>query len=136
MPNKNLLIAMGVAVLILAATIIYRVNEDKKEEADIPNNQIIIDDSYFLDEEEIDEVMVVFRDVESSFYSINEQIFLMGDDVVEMLSDDITEIEEGLSRVKVEIEEGVQDRDVIYENITNIQKKIQDLTEKLIELHS
>jgi hypothetical protein len=136
MPNKNLLIAMGVAVLILAAAIIYRVNEDKKEEADIPNNQIIIDDSYFLDEEEIDEVMVVFRDVESSFYSINEQIFLMGDDVVEMLSDDITEIEEGLSRVKVEIEEGVQDRDVIYENITNIQKKIQDLTEKLIELHS
>jgi hypothetical protein len=136
MPNKKLLIAMGIAILILFISIIYRVNQDKKELKNIPEDQITVVDNSSLDKEEIDEIMTVFTDVERSFYNITEQIFLMEDDVIEMLSDNILEIEKSLSNVKIEIEEGVQNRDIIYENITNIQKKIQDLTEKLIELHS
>lgn len=136
MPNRKLLIAIGIVIIILFAAIIYRVSEDKKEEENTPTNQVIIDDTSLLNEEEIDEVKTVFADVESSFHNITEKIFLMGDDGVETLSDDILEIEENLRNVKVEIEEGVKNRDVIYENISNIQKKIRELTEKLIELHS
>jgi hypothetical protein len=135
MPNKKLLVAMGIALLILFASIIYRVITDNKEE-NITHQSInqVIDQP--LNEDEFEKARALFLEIEENFHNIVEKIFLLGDETTEFLMEDIMKIENALQKVKEELDTENFDREKTYKNLIDVQSNIQILTEKITDIEN
>ncbi len=134
MPDKKLLIGLGVALLILGVSITYRLlSEDEPQQfsQQLPPVEIVVP---VQEEEKGDDVMVLFNEMESNFHNLVEKVFLMGDDAVSSLEDQLYEIEGLISEVKKEAESGSSSNQEVYVKLINIQEKIILLSQKIVEL--
>jgi uncharacterized coiled-coil protein SlyX len=132
MLNKKLFIIIGIFIVLLFGYFIFRAN---KEEA-YPEVLIVEENKLEIDQENIEEAKLLFLEVEKGFYNILENIFLRGEDVTMLLSEEIIEIESNLKRVKEGLEEENISIAELNESLSFIQVKMQLLVQKLIELDS
>lgn len=127
MKNKNILIIIFILIVLLLG--VFYLQKDKAQE-----NEYIEQEE--IKEENLEAARAIFLEIEQSFYNIVEKIFALGDEATDLLEEEIIEIQKNLDNVKTELDEGVTDKEKIYESLVLIKMKIEDLTEKLIELDS
>ncbi len=132
MLNKKLFIIIGIFVVLLFGYFIFKTN--RKEI--FPEVLIVEENKSEIDQENIEEVRLLFLEVEKGFYNILENIFLRGEDVTMLLSEEIIEIESNLKRVKEGLEEENISISELNESLSVVQIKMQLLVQKLIELDS
>jgi 3-polyprenyl-4-hydroxybenzoate decarboxylase len=131
MLNKRFFILIGILIFLLIGYFIF-----KKNKEEIFPEVSVVEEEIEISKENVEEAKLLFLEVEKSFYNILENIFLRGEDVTNLLSVEITEIENNLKNVKEGLEEETISRKELDENLSNIQRKMQLLVEKLIEIDS
>jgi 3-polyprenyl-4-hydroxybenzoate decarboxylase len=131
MLNKIFFILIGILIFLLIGYFIF-----KKNKEEIFPEVSVVEEEIEISKENVEEAKLLFLEVEKSFYNILENIFLRGEDVTNLLSVEITEIENNLKNVKEGLEEETISRKELDENLSNIQRKMQLLVEKLIEIDS
>jgi hypothetical protein len=138
MPDKRLLIGLGVALLILLTSIVYRLTtEDEPQDFPTMTDRQIVD---IVDETEREEkadntaVLELFSQMEDNFHRLVENVFAMGDEIVDILEDDLYEIEGKMKVVRKEVESGDFDKNETQRKLLEIQEKIVSLGQKVIEI--
>lgn len=132
MLTKKLFIAIGVLFFLFTTCFIFKRNKEETS-LDAP---IIEEEMIEISKEDAEEAKRLFLEVEKSFYNILENIFLRGEDVTKLLSQDIIEIENNLKNVRENLEEETINRSKLDESLSTIQRKMQLLVEKIIEIDS
>ncbi len=136
MPNKKLLIVLGVSLLMLLSAIIYReVREEEVSPEDVPTEEV--SDGVEIDTEEegeIEEIISLFNSVEEKFFSLVEGVVLLGDEETERLEEDLLLIEEKINDAKEELDKEDIDTERAHEYLSEVQEMIGELSEKLVEI--
>ncbi len=141
MPNKKLLILLGVSLLILLSSIIYRSIRDAELASEIDVDEVVVDEDIIdvtddgeIEDDEMEEIKELFNTMEGKFYDLTRDLFLMGDEIVEEMEDDIFSIEEDIGKAKEEIEKEDSDKEIIRDYLSTIQEKISQLGGSLSEV--
>ncbi len=139
MPNKNLLIIFGVALLILAGAIVYRSSTEEGEEftplAEEQNGQVEeIDSSLETEEDDDGGVVASYQKIENVFLDLLEKILSMEEDVIEKTQDDVLDLEKRIDSVGKEIEKEEIDSEKINNELNLIEERIEEITKKILEL--
>ncbi len=139
MSNKKLLIALGVSLLILLSSIIYRqVRDNALLEEAMQEEEALEETITGLPEEEVvdevEEIKALFSSVEEGFYNLTKNIFLLGEEEVERLEGDLLEIEEMVKEAREEIEKEEIDKEKVQQQLSIVQGMIRELSEKLAEV--
>ncbi len=141
MPNKKLLILLGVSLLILLSSIIYRSIRDAELASETDVDEVVVDEDIIdvtddgeIEDDEMEEIKELFNTMEGKFYDLTRDIFLMGDEIVEEMEDDIFSIEEDIGKAKEEIEKEDSDKEIIRDYLSTIQEKISQLGGSLSEV--
>jgi flagellar motility protein MotE (MotC chaperone) len=130
--NKKLFIIPGLIILLLFGYIFFTRNK-KENFSEVP---AIEENETEISKENIEEAKVLFSELEETFYNILENIFLRGEDVTRLLSEEIIEIENNLKSLEAGLEEETISGVELNEKLSTIQAKMQLLVEKLIEIDS
>ncbi len=135
MPDKRLLIGLGAAILILGGSITYRLlSEDEPQQfSQVTPPEVIIDYNPPKEEEESNAVEL-FNEMERNFHGLVEKVFMMGDEVVASLENDLYEIEGLISSAKKDVESENYSDEGLYQKLITIQEKILAVSQKLIEI--
>ncbi len=137
MPNKKLLILLGVSLIVLLGSVIYR--EIQKEDVSpevVPEEEVldVIETVITEEEEETEKIKSLFDSAEEKFYTLTGNVFLLGDKEVERLEEDLLQIEEKINNTREEIYKEDADNDKIYKHLSEVQEMIEQLSEKLVEI--
>lgn len=137
MPNKKLLILLGVSLIVLLGSVIYR--EIQKEDVSpevVPEEEVldVIETVITEEEEETEKIKSLFDSAEEKFYTLTGNVFLLGDEEVERLEEDLLQIEEKINNTREEIYKEDADNDKIYKHLSEVQEMIEQLSEKLVEI--
>ncbi len=127
MPNKKLLIFLGLSLLILVSAIVYR--EVREEE--IPPEVVLEEEVPNGDAEEI---RPLFDTVEEKFFTLTRNIYLLGDEKVERLEEDLVQIEKKINSAKEELDKEETDTKKVHEYLSEVQEMIGQLSEKLADI--
>ncbi len=138
MPNKKLLIALGLSLVILLSAIVYRqvrdnaLLEEAMQEEEL--EEIATDLQEEEVEDEVEEIKSLFSSVEEKFYTLTRNIFLLGDEEVERMEGDLLKIEEKVKQAREELNKEDIDTERVYEHLSEVQEMIGELSEKLVEV--
>jgi len=135
MPNKGLLIGLGIALLVLGGAIAYRTivdNREVAEETDL-SQELDVEPEEYVALHEDEEVNDLLDELEGSFNNLVEEVFLMGDDAVLALEEDLIEIENSIQEASSLMREEGADTEEVREKLVNIQGRILQVAEKLVE---